>query len=267
MNQSPFLLPVIVAGALYAFGQYVSSEPIRNQDQVLIVQATGKASSVPDIAHVTLGVHIEPQSTAPQATDMLAKQANAVVAAIKKLGIEDKDIKTQNVSVQPSYGYGEAILSPTEPGGISGAPTIDFGNRNQVLRGFEGSEQIEVTIRKTDKVSKPGDLAGSVIAEATKAGANQIGGVTFSAADSQTDQLAAEKDAIANARTKAEDLAGALHVRLGKVKNYNAQPNYGGPYPYAMEAKAMGGDSVTPPEVLPGTQENSVTVTITYEIR
>ncbi|MEK7499115.1 MAG: SIMPL domain-containing protein, partial [Patescibacteria group bacterium] len=198
------------AGALYAFGQYISSEPIRNQDQVLTVQATGKVSSVPDIAHVTLGVQIQPQPTAAQATDMLAKQTNAVVAAIKKLGIEEKDIKTQNISVQPSYGYGEAIPSAAEPAVMLGAPTIDFGNRNQELRGFEGSEQIEVTIRKTDKVSKPGDLAGSVIAEATKAGANQIGGVTFSSDDSQVTGLEAEQDAIANARKKAEELARTL---------------------------------------------------------
>ncbi|MDA1169250.1 MAG: SIMPL domain-containing protein [bacterium] len=246
MINSPYLLPVIVAGALYAFGQYISSEPIRNQDQVLTVQATGKASSVPDIAHVTLGVQVQPQPTAAQATDILAKQANAVIAVIKKLGIEEKDIKTQNISVQPSYNYEEG---------------------KQTLIGFEGNEQIEVTIRKSDKVSKPGDLAGEVIARATQAGANQIGGVTFSNEEPQLEQLAAEKDAIANARKKAEILSDALNVRLGKVKNYNVSPNYGGPMPHALEAKATGGDSVTPPEVLPGTQENSVTVTITYEIR
>lgn len=247
MNQSPLLLPVIVAGALYAFGQYVSSEPIRNQDQILTVQATGRASSVPDIAHVTLGVHIEAQATAPQATNMLSKQTSAVVAAIQKLGIEEKDIKTQNISVQPVYNYEEG---------------------KQTLRGFEGSEQIEVTIRKTDKVSKPGDVAGEVIARGSEAGANQIGGVTFSSDDLQGASLAAEKDAITNARKKAEELADALHVRLGKVKNYTVQPGYGGPVPYAMETKAaMGGDSVASPPVLPGTQENSVTVNITYEIK
>jgi len=239
MNNSPYLLPIIVAGCFYAFGQYVSSEPARNQDQVLTVQATGSAKSVPDIAHVTLGVQIQPQATAPQATDMLAKQTSAVVAAIKKLGIEEKDIKTQNISVQPSYSYDEG---------------------KQTLRGFEASEQIEVIIRKTDQ-------AGDVIARGAQAGANQIGGVTFSNEDLQNEQLASEKDAIEHARKKATALADALHVRLGKVKNYSVSQNYGGPVPYAMEAKAIGGDSVSSPPILPGTQENAVTVTVTYEIQ
>lgn len=268
MINSPFLLPVIVAGALYAFGQYVSSEPARNQDQLLTVQATGKASSVPDIAVVSLGVHVEAQQTAVQATDMLAKKINTVIEVIKKLGIDEKDMKTQNIYVQPVYGYAETASSAIEPAGIPDAPTVDFGNRKQVLRGYEGSEQIEITIRKSDKVSKPGDLAGEVIARGTQAGANQLGGVTFRSDDTQVDLLSAEKDAIANARKKAEVLADALDVRLGKVKNYNVNQGFGGPYSYAMEAKsAMGGDSVTPPQILPGTQENSVSVTITYEIR
>lgn len=267
MNNSPYLLPVIVAGALYAFGQYISSEPARSQDQMLTVQATGKASSVPDIAVVSLGVHIEAQPTAAQATDMLAKKTNTVIEAIKKLGIDEKDMKTQNISVQPVYDYGVVPSSAADFKDNAVAPEIDYRNRGQVLRGYEGNQQVEVTIRKTEKVSKPGDLAGTVIAEATKVGANQLGGVTFRSEEVGTDNLAAEKDAIANARKKAEELAGALNVRLGKVKNYSMQQNYGG-YPYAMEAKsAMGGDSVTPPQVLPGTQENSVTVNITYEIR
>jgi|SRR3989344_6151502 len=258
MNNSPFLLPVIVAGCLYALGQYISSEPVRNQDQMLTVQAGGSAKSVPDIARVTLGVQVQPQPTAAQATDMLAKQANAVIAAIKKLGIEEKDIKTQNISVQPSYGYAESASPATPTAGIPIAP---------ILRGYEGSEQIVVTIRKSDKVTKPADLAGSVIADAVKAGATQIGGVQFVNDDLEQQQLAAEQDAITNARKKAEELAKALGVRLGKVKNYSMQQNYGGPQMYAMESKAIGVDSVTPPQVLPGTQENSVTVTVTYEIR
>lgn len=240
MNQSPFLLPVIVAGVLYVFGQYISSEPARSQDQVLTVQATGTAKSVPNIARITLGVQIQPQPIAAGATDMLAKQTSAVVAAIKKIGIEEKDIKTQNISVQPSYNYDEG---------------------KQTLRGYEGTEQVEVTVRKRDQ-------AGEVIARGTEAGANQIGGVQFVSEDPEVQQLAAEQDAIANAREKGEKLAQALHVRLGKVKNYSVAQNYGGPLPYAMEAKsAMGGDSVATPPVLPGTQENSVTVSITYEIK
>jgi uncharacterized protein len=242
MNQSSFLVAVIIAGCLYVFGQYVSSEPARNSERSLTVQGTGVVNSAPDIAHVTLGVQVQPKATAEEATAMLATQANAVIAAVKALGIEEKDLKTQNVSVQPTYNYEEG---------------------KQTLRGYEASEQIEVTVRKADQV-------GDIISRATGAGANQIGGVTFENEDSQPQQLAAEKEAIAAARKKAEELASSLNVRLGKVKQYNVQQNYpGGPVPYASELKTMGrgGDSAVSPEVPVGTQENSVTVTVTYGIR
>lgn len=240
MEQKNLLLIVALGGILYGIGQYVASQPVRNAGNVLTVQAAGKASATPNIAHVVLGVRVEPQTTSQVATDMLAKRANAVIDAVEKSGIEKADIATQNFSVQPMYNY---------------------DNGKQTLRGYEGSQQLDITVRVPDKV-------GDVIARATEAGANQIGGVSFKNDDPEVAQLSAEQDAIANARKKAEALARSLGVRLGKVKNYNAQQNYGGPVPYALEAKGMGGDaSVTPPQIPSGTQESTVTVTVTYELR
>ena len=240
MEQKTLFIAIALVGALYIVGQYVASEPARNADNVLTVQATGKAKSTPGIVHVVLGVRVEPQATSEAATDMLAKQANAVIDAVEKIGIERADIATQNFSVQPAYTY---------------------DNGKQTLKGYEGSEQLDITVRVAD-------TAGDVIARATEAGANQIGGVSFKNDDPEVAQLSAEQDAIANARNKAEALAKSLGVRLGKVKNYNAQQQYGGLMPYAMEAKAMGGDvAVVPPQLPVGTQESTVTVTVTYEVR
>lgn len=238
MNQS-LLIAVVIAGVFYIAGQQIVSQGAPGADDILTVQATGVAKNVPTLAYITLGVQVQAKATAQEATDTLANQGNAVLDAMKKLGIAEADLKTQNISVQPSYNY------------LDG---------RQTLRGYEGSQQIEVTIRDTK-------MSGDVIARATEAGANQVGGVSFKSEDPEVQQLAAEQDAIANARKKAEDLADALGVRLGKVKNYSAQPSYGSPMPYALEAKAMGGDTVTSPQVPAGTQETQATVTVTYEIK
>ncbi len=247
MEQKTLLIAIALAGALYIVGQHVSSDPVRDAGNALTVQATGKAQATPNIAHVVLGVRVEPQATSQDATDMLATRANAVIDAVEKSGITKEDIATQNFSVQPTYNY---------------------DNGKQTLKGYEGSQQLDVTVRATDKAGLPAVLAGDVIARATEAGANQIGGVSFKNDDPEVAQLSAEQDAIANARTKAEALAKSLGVHLGKVKNYNAQQNYGAPIPYALEAKAIGGDaSVESPRLPAGTQESMVTVTITYELR
>lgn len=239
MNPSPFLLSVVVAGCFYVFGQYLTSQAAPGAEHTLTVQATGTAKNVPTLAYVTLGVQIQAQPTAQEATDMLAKQGSAVIDAVKNLGIDEADIATKNISVQPSYDYAEG---------------------SQALRGYEGSQQVEVTIRDTN-------MSGDVIARATEAGANQIGGVSFRSDDPDAQQLAAEQDAINNARKKAGELANSLGVKLGKVKNYNAQPMYGGPVPYALESRAMGGDAVASPQVPIGTQETQTSVTVTYEIK
>ena len=240
MNQSSIVIAIGIAGCFYVAGQYVASDPVRMADRQITVQATGTSKNVPNTGHITLGVQVEPRQTSQEATDMLARQGNAVIAAIKGLGIVDADIKTQNVSVQPSYSY---------------------ENGKQTLRGYQASQQLRVTIRKTDQ-------AGDVIAKATEAGANQIGGVSFEDEDMSVAQAAAEKDAIEKATSKAKDIAANLHVKLGKVKNYSVSQGSSGPIPYALESKmAMGGDTVTPPQVPVGTQESTATVTITYEIR
>lgn len=240
MEQKYFVSAVLLGGIFYVVGQYVVSGPVRDAGNALTVQATGAAHATPNLAHVVLGVQVSSQQTAAAVTDMLAAQGNLVIAAVKKLGIAEVDIQTQNISVQPTYNY---------------------DNGKQILKGYEGSQQLDITVRKTDQ-------AGNAIAKAAEAGANQIGGITFKNDDPEVTQLAAEKDAIANARNKADALAKSLGVRLGKVKNYTAQQNnYGGPVPYALEGKAMGTDTVTPPELSAGTQETTVNVTVTYEIR
>lgn len=241
MEQKTLLIAIALAGGLYIAGQYVASQPVRDAGNSLTVQATGKATSTPDVGHIVLGVQVQPQQTAEAATDMLAKQTNTVIASLEKLGIEKNDVTTQTFSVTPSY---------------------DYRDGRQSLRGYEAVQQLDVTVRKTDQ-------AEEIIARTTEAGANQVGGLTFKSDDPEVAQLAAEKDAIANARNKAEELVQALGARLGKVKNYNVQQGYGGgPIPYALEAKGMGGDSsVTPPRIPVGTQESTVTVTVTYELR
>lgn len=239
MEPKHFLSAVLLAGAVYIAGQYVANDAERHADNVLTVQATGKGEATPTLAHIMLGVHIQPQQTSAAATDMLAKQANAIIDALTGMGIEKADMKTQNVSIQPAYNY---------------------DNGKQTLRGYEASQQLDVTVRNTEQ-------AGDIVARATENGANQIGGLTFSTDNPEVIQLSAEQNAIANARTKAEQLAKALGVRLGKVRSYTAQQQYGGPMPYALEAKGIGGDAVTAPQLPPGTQESTVTVTVTYELR
>lgn len=239
MNQTTLFATAAILGAFYVAGQHIAAEPARDVDRMITVQATGKSTVTPNIAHITLGVSVQGQSTAAQATDTLGKKINDVIKALKDAGIADADIATQNVSVNPAY---------------------DYTDGRQVPKGFDANEQVDVKIRKTDTV-------GDIISKVTAVGANQVGGVQFTSDDADAVQLAAEKDAINNANKKAQDIANALHVSLGKVKTYSVNPGIQ-PMPYAMDAKAVGaGSAPTAPDVPVGSQDTTVSVSVTYDIR
>ena len=148
----PVWLPVLVAliaGGLYVTGKYVET---RHMDQFTIsIQGSGKVSAVPDIASLNFGVQTGRQKTAAGAMNMLTDNMTAVVEAIKESGVEEKDIRTQYLNLNPAYDWNEG---------------------KRVDRGFEATQSLVVKVRDLDKIS-------AVLDAAVKAGANQAGSVGF----------------------------------------------------------------------------------------
>lgn len=237
---------MLLAGAFYVAGQYVASAPQRVQQEVeagreIAVSGTGKATAVPDVARIQLGVVSGTQSTAEAALDIVAKRFEAVLAAITAAGVEEEDIRTTNLSINPVY---------------------DYSDGRQIPRGFEANETVEVTIRDLKKV-------GEIVARATGEGVNQAGGVSFEVDDIEAVRLQAQQKAIEDAKVKADELVKTLGVRLGRVKTFVSN-DVGGPIPFYARAESFpagsGGDLAVPP-VPAGTQEISVNVTVTYELK
>ena len=237
------LAAVALGGLLYIVGQYIASQPQRIQKETeakreIIVQGRGEVQGKPDVARMTLGVETSAQPTAKVALDILSRRFDAVVAAVKALGIQDNDVTTTNLSIQPQY---------------------DYTNGRQILRGFEASEQIEVKIRDLGKI-------GEVLARTTIEGVNQAGGIAFEIDDPEKLQEEAEEKAIKDARENGERLADTLGVRLGRVKAFSVSGETPGPEPLfaarLAEERAVGG-----PPVPAGSQDIVVTVSITYELK
>ncbi len=235
-----------LAGLLYVLGQYVASQPLRVQQETeaqreITVTGTAELTTTPDVAKLTLGVTTGPQPTAERAIELLAERFNAVLAAVKKQGIEEDDLKTFNVSINPSY---------------------DYTDGRQELRGFEARESIEVTIRDLDTI-------GDVLSVSVLEGVNQAGNIQFSIDDPDELEQQAQAEAIDDAKAKAKDLAKQLGVSLGNVKSFSASNSkLPTQLPYARaELTALGADEAVAPEVPVGTQDVAVTVNVTYEIR
>ncbi len=199
------------------------------------VTGEGKVSATPDIALVTVGIQ-STGSTVKAAQDQINSTINKVSEAIKKLGVDPKDIKTTNYNVNPSYDF----------------------TQGQKITGYLANTNLQIKVRVLDK-------ANSVIDTATANGANQIGGINFDIDDKTKLENEARQKAVDSAKKKASDASKIAGFKLGRIINYSE--NSGGISPMPLRAmsidKASGG---TPTEIEPGSNEISVTVTLSYEI-
>jgi uncharacterized protein len=224
---------VVLAAAVVAFagvGRPESAGSAEKPAGGITVTGVGTITSVPDEAAFTIGVQTQ-GSTAREALAANSQQMRRVIDAVKAAGVEKSDIKTQDVSVSANYA---------DEGRIDG-----YSARNSVL----------VTIHDLSK-------AGAILDAASNAGANEVYGPMLSRSDEDELQAKALRGSVEDARKKAEALADAAGVRLGRVTAMT-EGFAGGPQPYydsgvrALKAEAL---------IEPGTQDTQATVTVTFAI-
>ena len=78
-----------------------SNTPAAN---TITVSATSDVYAKPDLALTTFSVLSEAKTVAAAMQDNAAKM-NAVIAFVKSQGVEDKDLKTTNLSISPRYEW------------------------------------------------------------------------------------------------------------------------------------------------------------------
>ncbi len=232
------LLAITIGGGFYVYGKKIEVKDIA--PTLISVSGEGKSNAAPDIAELSFGIQIQRQPTAKAAMDRLGKGMTAILDAVKKAGVPEKDIRTEGLSLNPAY---------------------DWKDGTQVMRGFDASQSLRVKVRDLDIVS-------DVLAAATNAGANQAGGVSFIVDNPEKSRAEARQEAIDQAQAKAVLLARQLGMTLGKLKNFSEGGGYIPPVMYgrgamAMESKAM---DVAPTPLPAGEQEVQVQVTLTYEL-
>lgn len=237
------LILVIYVGVLArnAFRQYDYIGRSDQQLYTITISGEGKVTAIPDIAQVSLGIETQ-KTTVAAAQKENTEKMNSLVNQIKDLDIEEKDIKTANYSIYPRYDYLEG---------------------RQVLRGYIVNQSVNVKIRDLEQVAAVLDLAGT-------AGANQIGGLNFTIDEPEDLRQEAREEALANAKEKADALAKAADVKLGKLVSFSESSSGGYPQPvyrtYALEDSAGFGGGDIAPEIEPGSQDITVYVTVTYEV-
>jgi uncharacterized protein YggE len=240
-----FLLVEVVNG-VRAFG-----EPAKPATNVITVQGTGKAAAVPDVAQITFTVQ-ESASTVADAQSAANKKANDAIAALKGEGIADKDVETLSYNVSPQY---DTVVNPCVPGAYC-PQTV---NTNKIV-GYQVSETIQAKVRDTSK-------AGAVLQDLGTLEVQNISGPDFVVDNDESITDEARAAAINDAKERASELAKQLGVHLGGVVSYSE--NGAVPYPMykSMSVAAGYAEDQAAPTLPTGEQEQTVNVSITYEIR
>lgn len=204
--------------------------------RIITMSGHGEARAVPDTAMLSAGVSAQ-APTAAAALSANTARMQGVMAALKKLGVPDKNIQTSNFSISPQYANGNGQ-----------APHVT---------GYQANNQVEVRL---EDVSKLGVTLDALVT----AGANQMNGVSFLIRNDATLLGQARVAAVTEARAKAETFAKAAGVSLGSILSIGEAGNEGSRPMYAA-APMMLRDKAVP--VALGEQSVNADITIVWEIK
>jgi hypothetical protein len=226
----------ILALVLSACGS--ANSPSTVAARTISINGAGTVYLTPDIAYINIGVHTE-DPVIGLAVDHNNQKSQAVIKAIKDLGVAEKDIQTTNFSINNSIQY--------DPNTSAEIGTI-----------FQVDNTVVVTMRDIGKLSQ-------LLDSAIQAGANNINSVVFDVADKSAAVQQARLLALKNAHDLASELTTGMGVTLGAVQSLSYYDTSPSPY-FGKGGESIGnGNSTTP--INAGQMQLTVNVSITYEIK
>ena len=232
--------PIVVL--LIAFGAFYFKPWQTKPTETISVTAEGKAQTVPNVAKITATVETQNKNL-DEARAQNKQKVSTIVSKIKDLGIEEKDIKTQNISAGQSYEP-QTLMYPVPP----------RPNTNSF------STSLEITIRDFD-------IADEVLAALTQNGAANLYGPNLTLDDNAQEETKskAREDAVDSARKKAEELAKLSGRKLGKAVKIQEQSDVIFPQPLLAQGEADLKQKAS--QIAPGEQEVIVNLAVDFELK
>jgi len=213
----------------------------QTKGEPFVVSGEGKVYVTPDIAKITVGIQ-ESGDSLKTVQNSVNKKSKALTDAIENMGVAKEDIKTTSYNLYPQYDY------QSSAGRITG---------------YQVSTSYEITIRDFDKVN-------DIVVGATAVGANMEGGISFELNDTTKKEKLQEARvmAVAEAKSKAQGLASAAGITLGKIINISENRGSNEIRPLPAMGGAVSLDKVMiEPSIQAGQTEVNVTVSLSFEVR
>jgi len=215
---------------------------LANSPPTIDVTGQGETAVAPDMAILSLSVMREAE-TAREALDEANAAMSEVIEAMRGEGVESRDLQTSGLSITPRYVYPERN-----------------GEEGPRIVGYQVSNTLTVRVRDIERVGEVLDLSVTL-------GVNQGGGIVLTNDDPAAALEDARSAAVENAKSKAQTLAEAAGVRLGRVMSMSEQTRASEPRPMGVPQMAMrvaAEDASVPIET--GENTYHVNVNVSFEI-
>ncbi len=199
----------------------------------ITVSGHAELKSKPDVAYLTVSVTTQSRDQEKAAQDN-ATRTTALLDALRKAGVADKDIQTQSYTLEPQY---------------------DYNANPPVLTGFQAVNTVQITIHDLTK-------AGLLIDKSISAGATQAGDLSFDLLDRKGLERQALADAVRDAAAKAGAMTDAAGMGLGRLLSLTESGTSSPPpSPRPMMMRAMAAEAAPPTPISP--QQITVTADVT----
>ena len=212
-------------------------ETCRNP-KIVKTAGTAELKVTPDQAVIELGVEHQ-SATAKIAKVAVANASRKILAAIKELNIEDKDVQTTYLYLQPMIDYRKGLR----------------------ITNFTAEQSLSVTVRDLSKLD-------AVMDAVLSAGANRIEGIEYRSSELRKYKDQARDEAARAAREKAEDLAKALGDQIGKTFSIEELPQTEGYYGFSggPAANNMEDKRSLTPSTAPGELTVKASVVVSFDL-
>ena len=228
------LLPFVLAFTSPATAQAQASD-----GPSIVTTGEGTVKLAPDRAWVSISA--ESRARGPkEAQKANADAMTAVLGKLKALGLAADAIRTSGYDLQPEF---------------------DYANGKQTLRGYVARNAIEVRL---DDIGRTGEVLDAAVGS----GATSVGGVRFDLKDRAAAEREALKQAVADARGRAEAAASGAGMKVDRVLRIEEQrtsPPEPRPIMMMRQSAALQADAAPP--MAPGELEIKAIVTMTSSIK
>ncbi|NMB92543.1 MAG: SIMPL domain-containing protein, partial [Parcubacteria group bacterium] len=208
-----------------------------------------KIVAKPDVALITVSVVTQDADANKVQSDNNTKMAT-IVDFLKKNGIKEEDIQTSAYSLNPQYDYTWCHKS-----------SKDYTPCPPKIIGYTLTQTVSVKIRDFTKIN-------TIVGGLTNAGANEISNISFTIDDPENYKNQARIEALNKIKERAQLLSRETNIKIGRILNITESgytPRY-----YEADLKAAAGNAPTasvPAPIEVGTQDITVNLTVTYEIK